>query len=117
MKPTKFEHIVATISLYRPGPMEYIDDYIDRMHSRKEVVYHHSALEPILAETYGIIVYQEQIMQIASQLSGYTPGEADLMRRAVGKKKKQELLFTKELSHILEIFTPFSIVFQKKKQT
>lgn len=92
MKPTKFEHIVATISLYRPGPMEYIDDYIDRMHERKAVAYHHPALKPILAETYGIIVYQEQIMQIASQLSGYTPGEADLMRRAVGKKKKQELL-------------------------
>ncbi len=92
MKPTKFEHIVATISLYRPGPMEYIDDYIDRMHGRKQVKYHHPALEPILAETYGIIVYQEQIMQIASQLSGYTPGEADLMRRAVGKKKKEELL-------------------------
>ncbi|MDW8069840.1 MAG: DNA polymerase III subunit alpha [Anaerolineae bacterium] len=91
MKPTKFEHIVATISLYRPGPMEYIDDYIDRMHGRKPVEYHHPALEPILAETYGIIVYQEQIMQIASQLSGYTPGEADLMRRAVGKKKEEEL--------------------------
>lgn len=96
MKPTKFEHIVATISLYRPGPMEYIDDYIDRMHGRKPVKYHHPSLEPILAETYGIIVYQEQIMQIASQLSGYSPGEADLMRRAVGKKKKEELLRHRE---------------------
>lgn len=96
MKPTKFEHIVATISLYRPGPMEYIDDYIDRMHGRKPVEYHHPSLEPILAETYGIIVYQEQIMQIASQLSGYSPGEADLMRRAVGKKKKEELLRHRE---------------------
>lgn len=96
MKPNKFEHIVATISLYRPGPMEYIDDYIDRMHGRKPVEYHHPALEPILAETYGIIVYQEQIMQIASQMSGYSPGDADLMRRAVGKKKKQELLRHRE---------------------
>jgi DNA polymerase-3 subunit alpha len=96
MKPTKFEHIIATISLYRPGPMEYIDDYIDRMHGRKPVEYHHPALEPILAETYGIIVYQEQIMQIASQLSGYSPGDADLMRRAVGKKKKVELLKHRE---------------------
>ncbi len=96
MKPARFEHIVATISLYRPGPMEYIDDYIDRMHGRKPVEYHHTALEPILAETYGIIVYQEQIMQIASQLSGYSPGDADLMRRAVGKKKKQELLRHRE---------------------
>ena len=96
MKPSRFEHIVATISLYRPGPMEYINDYIDRMHGRKPIKYHHPALEPILAETYGIIVYQEQIMQIASQLSGYTPGEADLMRRAVGKKKKEELLEHRE---------------------
>ena len=96
MKPNRFEHIVATISLYRPGPMEYIDDYIDRMHGRKPVSYHHPALEPILAETYGIIVYQEQIMQIASELSGYTPGEADLMRRAVGKKKEEELLEHRE---------------------
>jgi DNA polymerase III subunit alpha len=96
MKPTRFEHIVATISLYRPGPMEYIEDYIERMHGRKPVTYHHPALEPILAETYGIIVYQEQIIQIASQLSGYAPGEADLMRRAVGKKKEEELLKHRE---------------------
>jgi len=91
MKPTKFEHIVATISLYRPGPMQYIPLYIDRMHGRKPVEYTHPALEPILAETYGIIVYQEQIIQIASQLAGYTPGEADLMRRAVAKKKEKEM--------------------------
>lgn len=91
MKPTRFEHIVATISLYRPGPMEYIDDYIDRMHGREPVTYRHPALKPILEETYGIIVYQEQIIQMASQLSGYSPGEADLMRRAVGKKKAKEL--------------------------
>ncbi len=91
MKPTKFEHIVATISLYRPGPMQYIPLYIDRMHGRKPVEYKHPTLEPILAETYGIIVYQEQIIQIASQLAGYTPGEADLMRRAVAKKKDKEM--------------------------
>jgi DNA polymerase-3 subunit alpha len=96
MKPTKFEHIVATVALYRPGPLEYIDEYIDRMRGRKSVEYHHPALEPILAETYGIIVYQEQIIQIASQLSGYSPGDADLMRRAVGKKKKEELLKHRE---------------------
>ncbi len=96
MRPKEFDHIVAAISLYRPGPMEYIDDYIDRMHGRKQVTYHHPALEPVLAETYGIIVYQEQIIKIASQLSGYTPSEADLMRRAVGKKKKKELLKHRE---------------------
>ncbi len=96
MKPSRFEHIIATISLYRPGPMEYIDKYIDRMHGIERVEYHDQALEPILAETYGIIVYQEQIMQIASQLSGYSPGDADLMRRAVGKKKKEALLQHRE---------------------
>jgi len=92
MQPTRFEHIIATISLYRPGPMEYIDDYIDRMHGRKPVEYRHPKLEPILKETYGIIVYQEQIIRILTDIAGYTASEADLMRRAVGKKKKKELL-------------------------
>jgi DNA polymerase-3 subunit alpha len=92
MQPTRFEHIIATISLYRPGPMEYIDDYIDRMHGRKPVEYHHPALEPILNETYAIIVYQEQIIRILTDIAGYAASEADLMRRAVGKKKKKELL-------------------------
>jgi DNA polymerase-3 subunit alpha len=92
MQPTQFEHIIATISLYRPGPMEYIDDYIDRMHGRKPVEYRHPSLEPILKETYGIIVYQEQIIRILTDIAGYAASEADLMRRAVGKKKKKELL-------------------------
>ncbi|MDY6874844.1 MAG: DNA polymerase III subunit alpha [Chloroflexota bacterium] len=92
MQPTEFDHIVATISLFRPGPMEYIDDYIDRMHSRKPVEYRHPSLEPILQETYGIIVYQEQIIRILADVAGYTPGDADLVRKAVGKKKKAELL-------------------------
>ncbi|NOZ71726.1 MAG: DNA polymerase III subunit alpha, partial [Chloroflexi bacterium] len=91
MKPTRFEHIIATISLYRPGPMEFIDDYVDRMHGRKPIEYRHPSLEPILKETFGIIVYQEQIIQIAAQLAGYTPSEADLMRRAVAKKKEKEM--------------------------
>ncbi len=91
MQPTKFEQIVATISLYRPGPMQYIPDYVERMHGKQKVTYADQALEPILSETYGIIVYQEQIIQIASQLAGYTPGEADLMRRAVAKKKEKEM--------------------------
>jgi DNA polymerase-3 subunit alpha len=92
MQPTRFEHIIATISLYRPGPMEYIDDYIDRMHGRKPVEYRHPKLEPILKETYGIIVYQEQIIRLLTDIAGYSASEADLMRRAVGKKKKKELL-------------------------
>jgi DNA polymerase-3 subunit alpha len=91
MKPKTFEHIVAAISLYRPGPMDLIPTYVRRMHGQEEVRYHHPKLEPILSETYGICVYQEQIQQIASELFGYTLGEADLMRRAVSKKKKKDL--------------------------
>ena len=91
MQPTHFEHIVAAISLFRPGPMQYIPTYINRMHDEEVVTYHHPDLEPILAETYGIAVYQEQLMQIATVVAGYTPGQADLMRRAVSKKKKKEI--------------------------
>ncbi len=92
MQPTEFDHIIATISLFRPGPMEYIDDYIDRMQGRKPIEYRHPSLEPILKETYGIIVYQEQIIRILTDIAGYTAGDADLVRRAVGKKKKAALI-------------------------
>jgi len=92
MQPTKFEHIIATISLFRPGPMEHIDDYIDRMHGRKPVEYRHPSLKPILEETYGVCVYQEQIIRILTDIAGYSAPDADLVRRAVGKKKKAELL-------------------------
>ncbi|MCB0072143.1 MAG: DNA polymerase III subunit alpha, partial [Caldilineaceae bacterium] len=91
MQPNTFEHIVATTSLYRPGPLEYIPQFIRRLHGEEETVYKHDALAPILAETYGIIVYQEQIIQVLSQLAGYTPGEADLVRRAISKKKASEI--------------------------
>src|SRR5690606_9499806 len=91
MRPSRFEHIVAAISLFRPGPREYIPTDVRRRHGEEPVSYHHEKLEPILSETYGIIVYQEQIMEIASQLFGYELGEADLMRRAVSKKKAAEL--------------------------
>jgi DNA polymerase-3 subunit alpha len=91
MKPKTFEHVVAAIALYRPGPMELIPTYIRRMHGQEPVRYHHPKLEPILSETYGICVYQEQIQQIAAELFGYTLSEADLMRRAVSKKKKKDL--------------------------
>lgn len=91
MKPSRFEHIVAAISLFRPGPIDYIPAFIRRMHNQEDVAYHHQLLEPILSETYGIIVYQEQIMQIASELFGYSLGDADLMRRAVAKKKEKDL--------------------------
>ncbi len=88
MKPNRFDHIIAAISLYRPGPMENIPEYIERMHGRNEVSYHHQDLEPILQDTYGILVYQEQIIRIAAELAGYAPGEADMIRKAVAKKKR-----------------------------
>lgn len=87
MRPSKFDHIIAAISLYRPGPMESIPSYIARMHGKEEVAYHHPDLGSILADTYGIIVYQEQIIRVASELAGYEPGEADMIRKAVAKKK------------------------------
>jgi len=91
MQPTELKEIIAVLALYRPGPMQFIPNYINRKFGREDIEYRHPLLEPILAETYGIIVYQEQIIQIASQLAGYTLAEADLMRRAVGKKKKKDL--------------------------
>lgn len=97
MRPSKFEHIIAAVSLYRPGPMDYIPDFNARMHGEKKVEYHHPKLEAILGETYGICVYQEQIMQIAGSMFGYTLGDADLMRRAVSKKKKEDLLKHREI--------------------
>ncbi|MBN2982949.1 DNA polymerase III subunit alpha [Cohnella algarum] len=91
MKPSSFEDIVSVIALYRPGPMEFIPQFIASKHGKAAVHYPHPSLEPILKDTYGIIVYQEQIMQIASQMAGFTLGEADLLRRAVGKKKREIL--------------------------
>jgi len=91
MKPNRYEHVVAAISLFRPGPMEYIPTYIARLHGKEPVEYKHPRLEPILEETYGIIVYQEQIIRIASDLAGYAPGDADQIRKAVGKKIKEKI--------------------------
>jgi DNA polymerase-3 subunit alpha len=97
LRPTRFEDIVAVISLYRPGPMEQIPDYIRAKHGKMPVRYPHPLLEPILKETYGVIIYQEQIMQIASEMAGFTLGQADLLRRAVGKKKREILDEQREL--------------------
>ena len=91
MRPRVFENIIAAISLFRPGPMEFIPQYCRRMHGEEEISNIHPKLEPILRETYGICVYQEQIMEIAGSLFGYELGEADLMRRAVSKKKPEDL--------------------------
>jgi DNA polymerase-3 subunit alpha len=91
MKPDRFEDIIALVALYRPGPMDNIPLFNDRKHGREDVEYPHEALKSVLDETYGIIVYQEQVMQIAQILSGYSLGEADLLRRAMGKKIKAEM--------------------------
>jgi len=91
MQPSEFRDIMAILALYRPGPMEFIQNYVDRKFGREEVTYLHPRLEPILSETYGIIVYQEQIIRIAQDLSGFSASEADLLRRAVGKKKAKAL--------------------------
>lgn len=91
LKPTHMEDLVAVISLYRPGPMENIPTFIAAKHGRKAVHYPHEDLRPILEDTYGVIVYQEQIMQIAAVMAGFSLGQADLLRRAVSKKKRHDL--------------------------
>jgi DNA polymerase-3 subunit alpha len=91
-KPDRFEDIIALGALYRPGPMDLIPSFIARKHGKEEVEYPDSRVEPILKETYGIMVYQEQVMQMAQIMGGYTLGGADLLRRAMGKKKVQEMV-------------------------
>ena len=90
-KPDCFEDIIALVALYRPGPMDLIPDFCRRKHGQQAVTYPHPATEAILKETYGIAVYQEQVMQIAQVVAGYSLGEADLLRRAMGKKKPEEM--------------------------
>jgi DNA polymerase-3 subunit alpha len=92
MQPREFEHIVAAIALYRPGPLEFIPDYIAGMHGRTVPQYAHPALEPVLGETFGVCVYQEQLIRILTDVANYSPGEADLVRKAVSKKIKRELV-------------------------
>ena len=91
MIPDALEDIIALVALYRPGPMQNIPTYIERKHGREKPEYIHSKLENILKETYGVIVYQEQVMGVARELSGYSDGEADLLRRAMGKKIQKEM--------------------------
>ena len=91
MKPQRFENIVAAISLYRPGPLEYIPTYNKRLHGDEQVKYHHPDLQGALGETYGILVYQEQIMRVARDFAGYSMGEADTIRKAVSKKNAEQL--------------------------
>ncbi len=96
LQPNCLEDLIAGISLYRPGPMDFIPKYIHNKHHPEDVVYDTPFLEPILKNSYGVIVYQEQVMQIFQQLAGYTYGQADLVRRAMAKKKKKELMEQKD---------------------
>ena len=91
LQPDKFEEIIAVVALFRPGPMENIPSFCNRKHGREQIEYLHPLLKKVLNETYGIIVYQEQVMQIAQVLSNYSLGEADLLRRAMGKKIQKEM--------------------------
>ncbi len=95
-QPDRVEDLCALNALYRPGPMGMIDDFIDRKHGRKQVVYDLPEMQEILDETYGVMVYQEQVMQIANRLAGFSLGEADLLRRAMGKKKHEEMAKQRE---------------------
>jgi DNA polymerase III subunit alpha len=99
MQPDRFEDLIAILALFRPGPLQagMADEYIDRKHGRTRVEYAHPGLEPVLRNTYGTILYQEQVMQIAQVLAGYTLGQADLLRRAMGKKKPEEMAKQREL--------------------
>ncbi|NLW62784.1 MAG: DNA polymerase III subunit alpha [Syntrophomonadaceae bacterium] len=94
MQPNRFEDLIAVIALYRPGPLGsgMVEDFINRKHGRQELSYVDPLLEPVLEETYGVILYQEQVMQVASELAAFTMGEADGLRRAMGKKKPQEIM-------------------------
>jgi len=91
LKPTQLEDMIAMVALYRPGPMELIPEYIDRKHGKKKVEYLHPLLEPILKNTYGIMIYQEQLIQMVQAIAGFTLAEADILRKAVGKKIKKLL--------------------------
>src|SRR4029079_10860381 len=91
LKPDRFEDIIAIVALYRPGPMDNIDTYVSRKHGREDPDYLHPLIKPILEETYGVIIYQEQVMQIARALSGFSLAEADHLRKAMGKKIKKEM--------------------------
>ncbi|MCR9213656.1 MAG: DNA polymerase III subunit alpha [Proteobacteria bacterium] len=123
MRPDAFEDIIAIVALYRPGPMENIPTYIRRKHGEEEPDYLHPKLQSVLEETYGVIIYQEQVMEIAKTLAGYSLGDADLLRRAMGKKIQSEMdqqraifakgakekgITTKDASHIFDLVAKFA---------
>ncbi len=96
LKPNRFEDLIAMGALYRPGPMQWIGDYIDRKHGRKEIKYLHPTMRAALEQTYGILVYQEQVMQISKEMCGFTGGQADTLRKAIGKKKPEVMAAMKK---------------------
>ncbi len=96
LMPSQFEDVIAMVALYRPGPMEWIPDYIKGKHGKKEISYLHPKLKPILDKTYGVALYQEQVMKMAQELAGFSMGEADILRKAVGKKIPELLAEQKE---------------------
>jgi DNA polymerase III subunit alpha len=91
LKPSEFDDLIAMNALYRPGPMQFIEDFIDRKHGRKKVVYEHEGLKDALGGTYGVLVYQEQFMQISKDMCGFTGGQADTLRKAIGKKQRDTM--------------------------
>ena len=91
MQPSELAHVIAMIALYRPGPMQFIPDYINRLHGKEKPTYRHPAMEPIFKDTFGIPIYQEQIMQAAMQLAGYEARDADSLRKAIAKKKRDQI--------------------------
>ncbi len=99
LQPDSFDDLIALVALFRPGPLQsgMVDDFIERKHGRARVEYAHPAITSILRPTYGVILYQEQVMQIAQVLAGYTLGGADLLRRAMGKKKPEEMAKQREV--------------------
>ncbi len=100
LRPERLEDIIAMVSLYRPGPMELIPEFINRRHGRAKIAYDHPLMEKYLKDTYGIMVYQESVMQIASEMAGFTMGEADILRRAMGKKDRE--LMAKQRAKFIE---------------
>ncbi|MDY0151641.1 MAG: DNA polymerase III subunit alpha, partial [Candidatus Cloacimonas sp.] len=96
LKPNRFEDLIAMVALYRPGPMQFIDRYIARKHGKEKVTYDHPLVENTLKETFGVTVYQEQLMQISRELGGLTGGEADMLRKAMGKKKTELMMMYRD---------------------
>ena len=96
LKPERIEDIIAMVALYRPGPMDLIEDFVNRKHGRSPIAYEHPLMEPVLQETYGIMVYQEQVMRLAADLAGFSLGEADTLRKAMGKKDRELMATQRE---------------------